>query len=113
MLAASRAAADIVRTDNSTAEPEITNNSDDQDKSDWHNVFHLTAIGVKERIAEGITKIVGKDITNPILRMTDNSDFKYVYQYQINQIFPAITEGAERTEATKIRRKFVNIVGTI
>ena len=34
-------------------------------------------------------------------------------QYQIHQLFTAITEGAERPESSNIRRKFVNIAGTI
>ena len=92
VLAASKAAAERARTNNSTVEPDIANNSDAQDKSDWHNVFRLTAIGAKECITEGITKIVGRDITNPILQTMDNSDFKSVDQFQIHQLFTAITE---------------------
>ena len=80
MLAASRGAADLVSTDGITVEPKITNNSNAQDKADRQNVFCLTAIGVKEGIAEGVTKIVGKDITNLILRTTDDIGFKSVDQ---------------------------------
>ena len=70
-------------------------------------------ISVKEGVAEGITKIVGRDITNPTLRTTDNSDFESVYQLQIHQLSTAIREGEEIPESTKILRQFVNIVGTI
>ena len=76
-------------------------------------MFCLAAIYVKEWIAEGITKIVRKDITNPILQTTDNSDFKYVDEYQIHQLFNDITEGAEIPETKKTRRQLVNIMGTI
>ena len=62
---------------------------------------------------EGITNIVGRDITNPILRTTDNSDDKLVDQYQIHQLFASITEGAEQPESSNIRWQFVNIAGTI
>ena len=51
-------------------------NSDAQDEADRQNVFCLADIRIKEGIAEVITKIVGRDITNPISRTTDNSDFK-------------------------------------
>ena len=81
MLAASRAAANRVSTDYSTADPEITNNSDAQDEADRQNVFRLAAIGIKEGISEGITKIFGKDITNPILQTMEDRDFKSVDQY--------------------------------
>ena len=59
MLAASRAAVDIVSTNNSTVDPEIANSNDAHDKADRHNVFQLEAICVNGGIAEGITKIVG------------------------------------------------------
>ena len=84
-----------------------------QDKADRQNVFRFAAISVKEGTAEGITKIVGRDITNPILRTTENSNFKSVDQYQIHQLFTAIIGVAERPEFTNIRRQFVNIAGTI
>ena len=113
VLAASIAAANIITTDNITAKPDITSNSDAQDESERQNVFRLAAIGVKEEIAEGITNISGKDITNPILRMTDGRDFKSVDEYHIHQLLTDITEGEERPEATNIRRQFVNFTGTI
>ena len=87
VLAASRAAAKNASTNNSTVEPETANNSDAQDEADQKNFFRLAEIGVKEGIAEGITKIVGKDITNPVLQTTDNIDFKLVDQFQIHQRF--------------------------
>ena len=113
VLVTSRAASGRASTNHITVEPNIDNNSDAQDKADRQNVFCLAEIGVKEGIAEGITKIVGRDNTNPILRTTDNSDFKSVDQYQILQLFTAITEGAEQLELSNIRRQFVNIAGTI
>ena len=109
MLAASRAAADCA----STVEPDIANNSDAQAEAVRKNVFRLSAIGAKEGIAEGITKIVRRDIINPILRTTDNSNFRSVDQFQIHQLFTAIIEGVERPESTNIQRKFVNIAGKI
>ena len=113
MLTTSREAADRASTKNITIEPEITNNSDAQDEDYRQNVLRLYTISFKEGIAEGITKIVGRDITNPILRTTDNSDFKSVDQYQIHQLFTAITEGTERPKSTNIRRQFFNIAGKI
>ena len=60
------------------------NNSNAQDEANCQNVLRLSVIGVKEGITEGITKIVGRDITNPILRTTENSDFKSVDQFKIH-----------------------------
>ena len=84
LLATSRAAVNLVSTDESTVEPEITKNSDAQNEADIQNVFRFAETGVKEGIAEGITKIVRKDITSPILQTTDDSNFKSVDKYQIH-----------------------------
>ena len=77
VLAASIAATNSAITDNITVELDITNNIYAQEKSDRQNVFHLAAIGVKEGIVQGITRIVGRDITKPILRTTDNSNINW------------------------------------
>ena len=109
VLAASRATAKRASTDNSIVEPDIANSSNTQEEADRKNVFRLASIDVKEGIVEGITKIVRRDITNPILQTTDNSNFKSVGQFQIHQLFTAITEGAEIPESTNIRHQFFNI----
>ena len=109
----SRAASERARIEDSTVEPEINKYSNTQEEADFQNVFCLASIGVKEGIVEGITKIVGRDITNTTLRTTENINFKSVDQYHIHQLFTVITEGAERPESSNIRRQFVNIAGTI
>ena len=55
VLAALRAAAEKSSIEDITVKSEINTNRDAQDESDFHNVLCLTAIKVKEGIAEGIT----------------------------------------------------------
>ena len=74
--------------------PEITTNADAQDKADRQNTARIAAIGVKEAIAAAITSIAGAQITNPILRTTDGSDFRTVDKYEIHQILSAVKVGA-------------------
>ena len=107
------AAARLSSSSGTTVQAEIVTNSDAQEEADRQNTYRLAAIGVKEGVAAGITKIVGKDITNPILRTSDGISFKSVDHYQLHQLITAITEGAERPEATTIRQQFVNIAGMV
>ena len=79
-----------------SVQPEIATNSDAQEEAGRQNTYQLAAIRVKEGVAGGITKIVRKDITNPILRTSDGISFKSVDDYQLHQLINAITEGAER-----------------
>ena len=114
LLKDSKDAADCLsNSSGTTIQPEIATNSDAQEEADRQNTYRLGAIGVKERVAAGITKLVGKDITNPILRTTDGISFKSVDEYQLHQLVTAITEGAERPEATTIRQQFVHIAGMV
>jgi ElaB/YqjD/DUF883 family membrane-anchored ribosome-binding protein len=107
------AAARLSSSSGTMVQPEIATNSDTQEEADRQNTYQLAAIGVKEGVAAGITKIVGKDITNPILRMTDGISFKSVDDYQLHQLVTAITEGAKRHEASTFRQQFVNIAGMV
>ena len=110
MIAASRAAANRVSTNDSTVYPEITNSTDAQDEADRQNIFRLAAIGVKEGITEGITKVFRKYITNPILQTMEDRDFKSVDQYQIHKDFTAITEGVEAGVGVQENRRRLQIV---
>jgi hypothetical protein len=112
VLKDSKDAADRL-SNSTTVLPEIATNSNVQEEADRINTYRLAAIGVKEGVAAGITKITGKDITNPILRMVDGISFKSVDDYQLHQLITAITEGMERLEATTIRHQFVNIAGMV
>ena len=85
-------------------QPEITTHSEAQEEADRQNTYQVAAIGVKEGVAAGITKIIRKDITNPILRTSDGISLKSVDKYQLHQLVTPITDGAERPEATTIRQ---------
>ena len=63
-------------------------------------------------MAAGITKLVGVDITNSILRTADGTDFKTVDEYDIVLLINAIVDDAKRPEAANIRRHFFNLAAT-
>ena len=95
------AAAEISTTN--IVAPEITTNTYNQDEEDWQNTARIAAIGVKEAIAAEITVIAGAQITNPILRTTDGSDFRTVDEYVLHQLLSAVTGGAEQPYSKMIR----------
>ncbi len=95
---------------------EIRTNIYTQEEAARLNTYQLVAIEFKEgvaAVAAGITKIMGKDITNPILRMADGISFRSVDNYQLHQLITAITEGAKRLAASTIREQFANIAGMV
>ena len=95
-VAAARSATNIV-------DPEITTNADAQDEADRQNTARISEISVKEEIVAEMTVIVGKQITNPILRKIYGSDLRTVDEYALHQLLSTFTGGAERPYATSIR----------
>ena len=92
--------------------PEITTNANAQDKADRQNTARILTIGIKESIAAAITSIVGAQITNPILCITDGSDFRTVYEYNLHRILSAVKRGAKLPLATAIRQMMVDVMVT-
>ena len=112
MLKASRDKAAAASTLSITVAPEIGKYYA-REEADRQNTLRLAVIGVKEAAAEGITALVGKAITNPVLRTADGSEFRGVDMYELHQMYTAIMEGVARPEATNIRRQYVDIAETM
>ena len=98
-------------TDNIVA-PEITTNANAQDEADRQNTARLVTIGVNEAMAAAITSIFGAQITNPILRTADGSDFRTFDEYDMHQLLSAVKVGDERPSATAIRKMMVDVMAT-
>ena len=65
-----------------------------------------------EAIALANTVIVSAQITNPILRTTDGSDFRTVDEYALHQLLRAIMGGAKRPSATALMHTMVEVMAT-
>ena len=78
ILTRSRTIAAAASTANTTVTPDIDTNADAQDEADRQNMFLLAVMGAKEGVAAGVATIVGKAITDPILRTADSTTLKHV-----------------------------------
>ena len=112
VLKASRDKAATASTSSITFAPEI-GKDDAREEADRQNTFCHAVIGMKEAVAEGITALIGEAITNSVLWAADGSEFRGVDEYELHQLYTAIMEGAARPEATNIRRKYVDLAGTM
>ena len=86
--------------------------SSTQEEADRLNMFRLAAIGYKEGVSAGISKVVGTDIMDATLRTIDGQDFKTVDEYNLYDITKAVIEGAERTATTDVRKLYVTFCST-
>jgi hypothetical protein len=58
--------------------PSITARVEAQEEADQLNVINQSVIGTKEGVVEAITKLVGSNVTNAILRTANGSDHKSI-----------------------------------
>jgi hypothetical protein len=92
-MAAAKTAADPTQQ---VYSPEITVRADANDEAERLNTRAQFIIGVKEAISKVATKRFGKNITDPVLRNADGSDFKSINDWTVKELLEAIRQGADR-----------------
>ena len=69
VLKAAKARADVAsKASSTTITPTITSRSEAQEEADHLNVINQLVIGAKKGVVEAVTKLVGSDITDAVLR---------------------------------------------
>jgi hypothetical protein len=91
-IAAAKTAADPTQQ---VYAPEITARADANDEAERLNTRAQFIIGVKEAISKVATKRFGKNITDPVLRNADGSDFKSINDWTVEELLEAIGQGAD------------------
>ena len=95
IIKASQKAADA---ENPKFEPAITSRGDAQEEVDHQNIFTQAVLGVKGGVTEGITNLVGSNITDAVLQTSDGTDFKGIDEYQLYELFEAIDGEANQLQ---------------
>jgi hypothetical protein len=74
--------------------PAITSRLEAQEEADRLNMINQLVIGAKEGVVKAVTKLVGSDITNAVLRTADGSDHKSIDDYTLFAVMTAAIDGA-------------------
>ena len=90
--------------------PLITSRDDAEVEAARENLLTQAIMGAKEGITDGITALVGSDITDAILRSADGTDFKGIDEYALAELFEAALEGADRPGASEILDQLVDAI---
>ena len=111
VLAESKAEATRLTTLTGIAvQPVFVKRIEAQEEADRLNVINQSVIGAKEGVTEGVTKLVGSDITDTILRTSDGSDYKSVDDYTLFDVMKAAIEGADRPSATDVLEQVIEVI---
>ncbi len=90
---------DLTASTGKTVLPSITSQAkaqEEADQLDRLNVINQLVIGAKEGVVEAITKLVGSDVTDAILRTADGSDHKSIDDFTLFEVMKSAINGANQ-----------------
>ncbi len=76
-----------------TVLPSIESRAEAQEEADQLNVINQSVIGAKEGVVEAITKLVGSNVTNAILRMANGSNHKSINDFILFEVMKSAIDG--------------------
>jgi predicted transcriptional regulator len=90
--------------------PTFTTRTEAQEEADRLNVINQSVIGTKEGIVEAVSKPVGSDITDAILRTADGSDFKSIDDYTLYEVMKVAIDGADRPTTNDVLEQLLEVI---
>ena len=90
--------------------PTITARTEAQEEADQLNFINQSVIGAKEGVVKVVSKLVGSDITNAILRMADGSDFKSIDDFTLYKVMKAAIDGADQPTTNDVLEQLIEVI---
>ena len=90
--------------------PTITARTEAQEKADRLNFINQSVIGAKEGVVKVVSKLVGSDITNAILRMADGSNFKSIDDFTLYKVMKAAIDGADQPTTNDVLEQLIEVI---
>ncbi len=111
VLKAAKARANAAsKASSTTITPTITSRSEAQEEADRWNVINQSVIGAMEGLVEAVTKLVGSDITDAVLRTADGSDYKSIDDYTRFVVMAAAIDGTDRPSTTNVLEQLLEVI---
>ena len=93
-----------------TVLPTITAQVEAQEEADYLNVINQAVIGAKEGATDAITKLVGSNIINAILRTANGSDHKSVNNFRLFGIMQAAIDGTDCPLTNDVLEQLLEVI---
>ena len=90
--------------------PTITARTEAQEEADQLNFINQSVIGAKEGVVKVVSKLVGSDITNAILRMADGSNFKSIDDFTLYKVMKAAIDGADQPTTNDVLEQLIEVI---
>ncbi len=107
--AAKKRADKLTATIGKTFLPSITARTEAQEEADWLNVINQSVVGVKEGLVKAITKLVGSDVTDAILRTAKGSNHKSINEFTLYEVMKMAIDGANRPSTNDMLKQLIEV----
>jgi predicted transcriptional regulator len=74
------------------------------------NVINQSVIGAKEGVVEAVSKLVGTNITNAILRTADGSNHKSIDNFTLYEVMKVAIDGADRPTTNDVLEQLLEVI---
>jgi hypothetical protein len=93
-----------------TVLPSITSRVEAQEEAYQLNVINQLVIGSKEGVVKAITKLVGSNVTNAILRTANSSNHKSINNFTLFEVMKSAIDGADRPSMNNVLEQLLEVI---
>jgi len=90
--------------------PTFNTQTEAQEEANQLNVINQSVISAKEGVVEAVSKLVGSDITDAILRTADGSDFKSIDDFTLYEVMKVAIDGADRPTTNVMLEQLIEVI---
>ncbi len=81
-----------------------------QEEANQLNVINQSVIGTKEGVAEAITKLVGSDVTDAILRRANGSNHKSIDNFTLFEVMKLTIDGTNQPSMNNMLEQLLKVI---
>jgi hypothetical protein len=107
--AAKKRADELTALTSKTVLPSITAQAEAQGEADQLNIINQSIIGTKEGVIQAITKLVGSNVTNVILRTINVSNHKSIDEFTLYKVMKLAIAGANQPSMNNVLEQLLKV----
>jgi hypothetical protein len=93
-----------------TVLPTFTTRTEAQEEADQLNIINQSVIGAKEGVVEEVSKLVGSNITDAILRTANGSDHKSIDAFTLYNVMKVAIDGANQPSTNDVLEQLLKVI---
>jgi hypothetical protein len=110
LKSAKKQAEELSTTTIKTVLPTFTTQTEAQEEANQLNVINQSVIGAKEGVIKAVSKLVGSDITNAILRTADGSNHKSINNFMLYDVMKVAINRADRPSTNDVLEQLLEVI---